>query len=146
MLLSAVGVADDEQPSNTERESLPGVMRSVDALHAMLATTSRSHLLQPVEAATYLDDWPRPIADIDFQDGSAMARVKKLRNLSLVTVAEIGRTRLFLGVNNDGLVGLHFNVFSRAGDERYLEVVRMPYLKDIEPDSAVSSPGAATKQ
>jgi hypothetical protein len=47
----------------------------------------------------------------------------------------MGQTRLFLGVNDDGLVGLHFNLFSRAGDERYLEVARMPYLAQIEPDS-----------
>ncbi len=58
-----------------------------------------------------------------------MARVSKLRNLSLLTLAEVGQTRLFLGVNDDGLVGLHFNRFSRADDTRYLEAARMTYLK-----------------
>jgi hypothetical protein len=55
--------------------------------------------------------------------------------LSLLTLAEIGQTRLFLGVNDEGLLGLHFNALPRDGDERYLEVIRMPYLKEHEPDS-----------
>lgn len=129
MLLSAAGYADDANLSNADGALLPEVTPSVEALHAKLANTFRSHLLYPVEAMAYLDHWPRPIADFEFRDDSALARVSKLRNLSLLTLAEVGRTRLFLGVNDDGLVGLHFNLFSRAGDTRYLEVVRMPYLK-----------------
>jgi len=81
--------------------------------------------------------WLTQIAEFNFQDDSALARVSKLRNLSLLTLAEIGQTRLFLGVNDDGLVGLHFNLFSRAGDARYLEVVRMPYLQKTGPDSEI---------
>jgi hypothetical protein len=118
-------------------ESLPEVTRSVAALLAESRYASRWRLYQPVDAMTYSDNWPRPIAEFNFQDDSALARVSKLRNLSLLTLAEIGQTRLFLGVNNDGLVGLHFNLFSRAGDARYLEVVRMPYLQKTGPDSEI---------
>jgi hypothetical protein len=64
-----------------------------------------------------------------FQDNSALGRVSKLRNLSLLTLAESRRTRLFLGVNDDGLVGLHFVALPKYGDERYLSLIRMPYLK-----------------
>jgi len=135
MLLPAAGFADDVQYSNTDSEPLPEVTLSVEALHAESGYASRRHLFDSVEAKTYSDDWPRAIADFDFQDDSALARVSKLRNLSLLTLAEIGQTRLFLGVNDDGLVGLHFNALPRDGDERYLEVVRMPYLKENEPDS-----------
>ena len=71
----------------------PLVTPSVEALHAKLANTFRSHLLYPVEAMAYLDDWPRPIADFEFWDDSALARVSKLRNLSLLTLAEIGRNQ-----------------------------------------------------
>jgi hypothetical protein len=70
-----------------------------------------------------------------------LARVSKLRNLSLLTLAEIGQTRLFLGVNDEGLVGLHFNALPRDSDGRYLEVVRMPYLKENEPDDEVRQLG-----
>ena len=146
MLLSAAGYADDAQLSNTDDKSLPELTPSLAALHTTVAYTSRPNVSDPVQAMAYLDDWPRPIADIDFEDGSVLRRVSKLRNLSLVTLAEVGRTRLFLGVSDDGLVGLHFNLFSRAGDERYLEVLRMPYLKELEPYSAVSRQGAATNQ
>jgi hypothetical protein len=135
-MLSAAGYADDAKLSNTDGVLLPEVTSSVEALHAELTNKFPSHLLYPVEAITYLDDWPRPLANLEFRDDSALARVSKLRNLSLLTLAEVGQTRLFLGVNDDGLVGLHFNLFSRAGDTRYLEVVRMPYLnKSMGSDS-----------
>ena len=141
MLLSAAGYADDANLSNADGALLPEVTPSMDSLHAEVTNKFRSHLLYPVEAMAYLDDWPRPIANLEFRDDSVLARVSKLRNLSLLTLAEVGRTRLFLGVNDDGLVGLHFNLFSRAGDTRYLEVVRMPYLKKDEPDSKVEQLG-----
>jgi len=141
MLLPAAGFADDVQPSNTVSEPLPAVTLSVEALHAESGYTSRRHLFHPVEALAYSDDWPRAIADVDFQDDSALARVSKLRNLSLLTLAEIGQTRLFLGVNDEGLLGLHFNALPRNGDKRYLEVVRMPYLKENEPDDEVRQLG-----
>ncbi len=134
MLLSKAGFADDAKSSNTDSEPLPEVTLSVEALHAESGYTSRWQLFDSVEAMANSDDWPRAIADFDFQDDSALARVSKLRNLSLLTLVEIGQTRLFLGVNDDGLVGLHFSALPRDGGERYLEVVRMPYLKENEPD------------
>lgn len=137
MLLSAAGFADDAKSSNTGGEPLPVVTLSVAALLAELGHASRWQLFHPVDAMASSDDWPRPIADFDFQDSNALARVSKLRSLSLLTLAEIGQTRLFLGVNDDGLVGLHFSALPRYGDERYLEVLRMPYLKENEPDSEV---------
>ncbi len=139
MLLSAAGHADDTKRSNVHSESLPGETRSIEALLAESAYASRWQLYQPLDAIAYSDDWKQPIADINFRDGSALARVSKLRNLSLLTLAEVGQTRLFLGVNDDGLVGLHFNLFSRADDTRYLEAVRMPYLKKSIESDAIES-------
>lgn len=137
MLLSAAGLADDTKSSKTDDELLPTATHSVETLLAESQYASRWQLDYAVDAMAYSDDRQRPIADFNFRDGSAMARVKKLRNLSLLTLAEIGQTRVFLGVNDDGLVGLHFNLLSRASEERYLEVARMPYLKQDEPDSRV---------
>ena len=142
MLLSTAGFADDAKSSNTDSEPLPEVTLSVEALHAESGYTSRWQLFDSVEAVANSDDWPRAIADFDFQDDSALARVSKLRSLSLLTLTETGRTRLFLGINEEGLVGLHFSTFRHHGDERYLEVVRMPYLKEKEPDSEVEQLGA----
>ncbi|MGB5510198.1 MAG: hypothetical protein WBM87_00660 [Woeseiaceae bacterium] len=65
---------------------------------------------------------------LEFHDSSAIARARNLRSLSLLTLAEFKTSRLYLGVNNRGLLGLHFNAATRSGD-RCLEVVRMPYLE-----------------
>ena len=135
MLLSAAGFADDAKSSNADGGPLPLVTLSVETLLTESEYASRWQPSHPVEAIAYSDDWPRPIADFDFQDASALARFSKLHSLSLLTLAEIGQTRLFLGINDDGLVGLHFSTFSRYGDEHHLEVVRMPYLTKNEPHS-----------
>lgn len=132
VLLSSAGFADDAKVSNTDAEPLPVATLSVESLLEEFGYGPRWQLSHPVEAMAYSDDWLPPIADFRFQDGSALARVSKLRGLSLLTLAEIGQTRVFLGVNDDGLVGLHFNAFSDNGDEHYLEVVRMPYLQENE--------------
>ena len=65
---------------------------------------------------------------LEFQDSSAMGRARKIRSLSLLTLAEFKKSRLYLGVNKRGLLGLHFNLAIRSGD-RCLEVARMPYLQ-----------------
>ncbi len=111
MLLSAAGFADDAKSSNTDGEPLPVVTLSVETLLAESGYASHWQLFHPVEAMTYSDDWPQPIADFDFQDASALIRVSKLRSLSLLTLAEFRQARLFLGVNEKGLVGLHFIAF-----------------------------------
>ncbi len=142
MLLSAAGFADDAKSSNTDVEPLPVATLSVETLLAESGYAARWQLFHPVEAMAYSDDWPRPIAAFDFQEASALARVSKLPSVSLLTLAEIGQTRLFLGVNEKGLVGLHFIAFPYYGDERHLDVVRMPYLKENEPDSEVEQLGS----
>lgn len=141
VLLSAAGFADDAKTSGTDGEQLPVVTLSVETLLAKSEHAARWQLFQPVEAMTYSDDWPRPIADFDFQDDSALARLGKLRGMSLLTLAEIGQTRLFLGVNEEGLVGLHFSALPRNGDERYQELIRMPYLKENDLDKEAKAMG-----
>ena len=65
---------------------------------------------------------------LEFQDSSTMGRVRTIRSMSLLTLAEFKKSRLYLGVNKRGLLGLHFNTAIRSGD-RCLEVARMPYLQ-----------------
>ena len=66
--------------------------------------------------------------ELEFHDSSAMGRARKIRSLSLLTLAEFKKSRLYLGVNQRGLLGLHFNTAQQSGD-RCLEVARMPYLQ-----------------
>ncbi len=135
MSLSAASSADDAKPSTTRVAALPTVTLSPQAMHDEWDHGSRWQLAHPVETMEYSNDWSGPSVNVDFEDSGVLARVSKLRNLSLLTFAEIGRTRLFLGVDGNGLVGLHFRAFHRVGDERYFEVVRMPYLKKDPPDN-----------
>ena len=135
MLLPAASIAEDaDLPDNSDEQS-PVVTLSTEELLMQSGYASRWRLLYPTDATVYYDDWPKQIADLNFQDESALARASRLQSLSLLTLAEFGTSRLFLGINGDGLLGLHFNVLPRNGDERYLEVVRMPYLKENEPDT-----------
>jgi len=54
------------------------------------------------------DDWLSSIDDLEFQDNSALAKLKRMRDLPLLTITDTSESRLFLGVNSDGLIGLHF--------------------------------------
>jgi hypothetical protein len=143
LLWSAAGFADDAQPAKTDDaktddaktdgEPLAAVTLSVETLLAESKYPSRWRPIHPAEATAYSDGQLRPIVDIDFQDAGVFSRFSKVRGLSLLTVAEFWQTRMFLGVNEDGLVGLHFDAFPHNGGDRYLEVVRMPYLRKISP-------------
>lgn len=141
MLLSAAGFADDAKSFNADGEPLPVVALSIETLLADSEYAFHWQPFHPADEMAYSDDWPRPITDFDFRDASALARVSKLRRLSLLTLAEMGHTRLFLGVNEEGIVGLHFSALRHNDDERYLELVRMPYLKVYAPDSEVEKLG-----
>ncbi len=141
MLLSTAGFADDAKSSSADGEPLPPATLSIETLLTESKYAFRWQPFYPADEMAYPDDWPRPITDFDFRDASALARVSKLRRLSLLTLAEIGQTRLFLGVNEEGLVGLHVSALLHHDDERYLELVRMPYLAENEPDSEVEQVG-----
>lgn len=69
------------------------------------------------------------LEDLEFEEGSALMRIARLKSLSLLTLGEFGQSRLFIGVNDEGFVGLHFNADVRRDDERYLELARMPYVQ-----------------
>lgn len=95
----------------------------------LLATASTAGAAEPAVRSVVLqpdsDTWGQPRPVFRFRDDSTLERIGRLRNLSFVTLAKTRRTRLFLGVNEDGLVGLHFNTLSRFGDDRVLELSRL---------------------
>lgn len=134
-LLPAAALADDAAVSRSDGEAAPTAAPSLESLQAQSAFVSRWQLTHPIETMTYADDWAQPMSSIDFQDSSILGRASKLRSLSFLTLAELGQTRLFLGVNDEGLVGIHFRAISRRSSERYLEWVRMPYLKNSGPET-----------
>ena len=105
---------------------------SMDLAQPEYGYASRWRLSYALEEMAFSSDASSVITDIDFQDRGTFARVSKVRELSLLTLAEVGRTRLFLGVSEKGLLGFHLGALPRLGDERCLEFARMPYLKNHE--------------
>jgi len=133
VLLSMAALADDVPPD--DGEGLQEALRSVDELLDALEAASRWHLATSVDAAGPSYIAADPFYDISFQDNSSLARLGRLHSLSLLTLGELGSAQLFLGVNEDGLLGVHFNAFPRAGEEGLLELARMPYLDDENPEA-----------
>lgn len=137
-LLSTAGIADEAKlsssASETQTEVTPEVTHRTNTDHSVLDYTPRWRSYYLSDTKSYSDALPERIVDFDFEDRSVLTRASKLRNLSLLTLARIRHTRVYLGVNDDGLVGLHFNASPHDSDERYLELARMPYLKQNESD------------
>lgn len=128
ILLASAAAADEAKFPDDDRA--PAASQTLDRPVTGPAPVHGWQLHRPASSVSSRSDyWVRPIADIEFQDSSALGRLSKLRNLALLTLAESARSRLFLGVNDDGLVGLHFVASPANSDERYLSVARMPYLK-----------------
>jgi hypothetical protein len=119
LLLSTNGFADDARFIDSNIQSLLAESRYAP----------RWQLYHPADATAYPERWIRPIANIEFRDNSALGRISKLRNLSLLTLVESQQARLFFGVNDDGLVGLHLIKIRGRDDERHLSLARVPWLK-----------------
>jgi hypothetical protein len=126
VLLSTAGFADEANSPVINAGQATAETITVESLLTENVGASRLQLRRAVAATPYANNWQQAIADVEFQDNSAMGRVSGVRNLSLLTLAESRGTRLFLGVNDDGLVGLHFIAVPKHGDRRYLSLARMP--------------------
>ena len=75
-----------------------------------------------------------PVIELELENASTLKQISKLRSLSLLTLADKGKLQFYLGVNDDGLPGLHITLLPRQDDDRTLEVFRMPYLKEDKAD------------
>jgi hypothetical protein len=146
MLLTAASLADDADGTDIDVQQIPLESRPTIAADKNWEFSYLWRLRYPGAATAYPDYWTDPITEFEFQDSSMYGRVSQLHNLSFLTLAEFGQKRVFLGVNADGLVGIHFNAFSRSDDRRYLEVARMPYLKKLDTDSDVEQTESESKK
>ena len=87
---------------------LSAAANAEDAKPETIRITSSTDLVIPIDSL-YSSDWRYELDDLEFQDNSALGRISRVRELSLLTLAETRRSRFFLGVNSDGIFGLHFN-------------------------------------
>ena len=79
-----------------------------DADAAPEQPTSITDLVTPSESL-YTVEWRYEIDDLDFQDNSPLGRISRIRELSLLTLAETRNSRVFFGVDSNGILGLHIN-------------------------------------
>ena len=88
---------------------------------------SRWRLGHSLDTATYLADLSKPASsfEVDVDDGSSILRVTKIRSLSLLTLSGDDRAKWFLGINEDGLVGIHYRGFSKSGVKRHLDLASL---------------------
>lgn len=143
LLLSSAVLADetaDEAEATYTAASLPLTdSMSATALLDGLGHSSEWRLSEPVDLIALADLHPHPLNELHFEDSDLVSRLSKLRGLSMLTMAEVGPARLFFGVNDEGLVGLHFNTGASDPGEVHVEVLRMPYLNNDD-DTSPASP------
>ena len=72
------------------------------------------------------------IPAVEFRDGSTLGRLKSIRQLSLLTLTDNGKSRVYLGVNDEGVFGIHLSFLTWRHSDRFAELLRMPYLRDLE--------------
>jgi hypothetical protein len=66
----------------------------------------------------------RPIVDVEPHDADTAEPVARPRTLSFVTLSRSKQARLFFGLNEDGLLGLHFRAVSQRNADLYLDLRR----------------------
>lgn len=102
------------------------------SLHALVAAPRYPvdwHDLQGYPSMPNIEnDTAQSIAPISFRDGSRLGRLKSIRQLSLLTITETRKSRVYIGVNDEGVFGIHLNFLARKQDDRFAEILRMPYL------------------
>jgi hypothetical protein len=119
-------VVAEEQGESAEDES-------VASIEALMSAPAYDITLQ------YTSAWPGhplgagqinyPMDDVSFRDGSKLGRLKSIRQLSILTFTDNGSSRLYLGVNEEGIFGIHMSFLARKHSDRFAEVLRMPYLR-----------------
>ena len=128
ILLAGAGLADGLDDAETT-EPQPAVMYT---LPADLTSAPQWRLSDTASEIVYSSIPTKPSFELEFQDSNTLKQLSKLRNLSFVTLADKWNSQLFLGVNRDGLVGLHFTLLPRQNKDQMLELTRLPYLRGAE--------------
>ncbi len=74
----------------------------------------------------------RPELELAFEDNSVLGQLSRIRGLSLLTLSERRHSRLFLGVNEDGVVGLHFFRSLDVQNDKTIELYRLPHVDEAD--------------
>ena len=135
LLLPAAALADEAPPA--EQESAEAAAAPPETVLSLVEYEARWRLADPVDATAYIDRWPQSTwpFDIHVDDGSSLTRVTRIRSLSLLTIAGDERSKWFLGINEDGLVGIHFRGFTRTGARHHIDLPSLLAPDKVEDDA-----------
>ena len=133
VLISAMGMADEPERADTSDPVLP----TTSTLPPSLLSDAEWRLPYASSEIVYAGLSSNPLFEIEFQDNSTLKQLSRLRNLSLMTLSEKWNSQVFIGVNEDGLVGLHFTWLPRQNTDHILELARLPHLKESEVPTVV---------
>ena len=131
ILVSGAGLADELDDAEFA-ELRSAATYTLYTLPADLTSEPQWRLPDTASEIVYTNIPTKPLFEVEFQDSNTLKQLSKLRNLSFVTLADKWNSQLFLGVNRDGLVGLHFTLIPRKNRDQMLELSRLSYLKDSE--------------
>ncbi len=125
LLLPVTATADDAaepEPASSDATPTP-----VEIDWSIADLESRWRLSHAVMTPAYTDPWSRSstLFDVDVDSDNSIMRVAQIRSLSFLTISGDERSKWFLGINEDGLVGIHFRGFSRSGARRHLDVATL---------------------
>jgi hypothetical protein len=65
---------------------------------------------------------------VRFYDNSPYAQVSRIRSLSFLTLANSGKSRWFVGINSDGIFGLHYRATARYERDSSKDSIRPQFL------------------
>ena len=130
ILLAPVVSAEDESTTVTNDLATSASATNIWLTDLALVVQTQPQYISP--SSLHLGASSTPTIDLELEQVDALKRISRLRNLSLLTLANKGQLRFFLGVNDDGLVGLHITLLSRRDEGRIFEMLRMPYLRQSQ--------------
>ena len=130
IFLAPLVLAEDKSTTVTNELATPASDTSIWLADLALVVQTQPQYGNP--SSLSLGASSPPIIDLELKEVPALKRISRLRNLSLLTLANKGQVRFFLGVNADGLVGLHITLLSRRDEGRLFELLRMPHLRQSQ--------------
>ncbi len=124
-------LADDETPdADNASDPSPGVTTIDELLEATAYADAR---FVPTALGPADDVVIAPDIALDFEENGFIRRVIRERSLPFFTISNQRRSRLFLGINEDGYFGLHLIGKPDASDRATADAVHLPPV-DTESD------------
>ena len=130
-IVACLGVCLFATPCHADEETTAErITASLAAFYAAASAADSDRYFADNDPTSYerfrrTHSYEQPIGPLQFQRSDTFGRMIRVRSISLLTFAENRHSRLFFGVNSDGLLGFHL----RGSGDRHIEVARAPWLE-----------------